>query len=1065
MQLDRLTLTASVRRSPSRSSLKGRRASLGGRGGLPSWGTSVSLFLSCGSLFVLLVICVTALGDAAETVSFQRDVQPILAEHCIQCHGPDEAAREADLRLDIREAAVDQALVPGNPGESQLLHRVTSTDPDTVMPPPALQNPLTPEQVETLRRWIADGAPYSGHWAFQPPQVNSEVPPADAIDALVRQRLQALGLKPSPRADLPTLCRRIYLDVVGLPPAPDEIDRFVAAANENLDSAVNALLDRLLASKHYGEKWARHWLDVARYADSNGYEKDMPRDQWAWRDWVIRSLNSDMPYDQFLVEQIAGDLLPDATQDQIVATGFLRNGMVNEEGAIVPEQFRMEGLFDRMDCIGKAVLGLSLQCAQCHSHKFDPISQDEYYGMFAFLNNTYEAQTWVYSAEQLADIENIRQGVAAIDEEIRARLPDWADRLASWERQQQEKLAIWQTVDPVDAVWIGGLNHPTELSDHSILVLGHPTASGEMYIVAEPELQGTTGLRFEALTYGDLRYGGPGRDRWGRFTLTELKVEVQPPNSSEWTKLEIAGSSADFSEPDHVLPGDEEKEADKQRRIGPVTYLVDDKETTAWRADRGPGRRNTPSAAVLQFAKPMDFPSGTQLKVSLINKHSEKNGGPAQLGRMRLALTSSPTPQAPPYDHAAALAVQMDPEQRTPAEISAIFAAWRQSVPELAEHNQRVTALQDQYPEAPTSVLSLAARDGEYLRETSLLDRGGWDRPKHAVEPHVPDILHPLDAPQPSRLDFARWLASEQSPLTARVQVNRVWQAIFGRGLVTTPEDFGTRAPQPEYLDVLDILAVEFVNAGWSTKQLIRAIITSDTYQQSSQASPELIARDPENVYLARGPRFRADAEVVRDLALAAAGLLHLEVGGPSIFPPVPQSVLDYNYTKPDYWTPPEGPERYRRALYVFRKRSMPDPTLTSFDAPNADAACARRVRSNTPLAGLVSLNEPIFVEAARGLALRVLTEGGDTDKQRVDYGYRLCTGRHSTESEQRELLSLLSASRQRLADGWLSINEVATGDPAERPELPPGATPQDAAAWTIAARVLLNLDETLCKN
>ncbi|MFO0919193.1 MAG: DUF1553 domain-containing protein [Planctomycetaceae bacterium] len=532
--------------------------------------------------------------------------------------------------------------------------------------------------------------------------------------------------------------------------------------------------------------------------------------------------------------------------------------------------------------------------------------------------------------------------------------------------------------------------------------------------------------------------------------------------------MPLKNTTTDFSEPEQIFPGDEKKKDEDKKLFGPAAFLIDGKNTTGWRPDRGPGRRNTDSVVVMQFAEPVNFAPGAQLKIKLNNSHSPSGDGrvATQLGRMRFALTQSSNPTAATYDHAATLAMQIAPEARRPAERAAIFAAWRKSLPELKEINDQIAALEQQFPEAPTSVLTAVTRDPRDPRDTFLLFRGAWDKPRQKIAPHVPAALHPMPAGQstPTRLDFAHWLIDRRSPLTARVQVNRIWQAMFGRGLVETPEDFGTRAPLPEHLAVLDWLAVDFMEHGWSTKRLIRNIVTSAVYQQSSQVSAEQLERDPQNVWLARGPRFRVEAEVLRDLALSAAGILSPALGGPSIYPPVPESVLSDNYIRPD-WKPAEGPDRYRRALYVFRKRSMPDPVLTSLDAPNGDAACARRPRSNSPLASLISLNEPIFIEAARAMALRVLREGGDSEAGRANYAYRLCTGRNATVAESAEILGLLANSRQRLADGWLSINEVATGNPAKKPEIPAHAKPQDAAAWTIIARVMLNLDETLNKN
>jgi mono/diheme cytochrome c family protein len=1017
-------------------------------------------------------------APAAEPVDFRRDVRPILAEHCFLCHGPDASARKAGLRLDTRADALkparsgEPAIVPGKPDASELVRRIASHDEAEVMPPPKAKKPLTAKQIATLRAWIEQGAAYdAGHWAFVPP-VRPTVPPGGRtpIDALVRARLKKDGLAPSPPATAESLCRRLYLDIIGLPPSPQEIDAFVAACAKDRAAAVAALADHLLASPRYGEKWARHWLDVARYSDSNGYEKDLPREMWAYRDWVIAALNRDLPYDRFLIEQLAGDLLPNATQDQVVATGFLRNSMINEEGAIVPEQFRTDEMFDRMDAFGKAALGLTLQCAQCHSHKYDPITQAEYYGVYAFLNDTHEAQSWVYTPAQLKEIAAIRTGLAAVDKKVKAARPNWVEEIATWEAKVLASRVPWTVLKAVELASTSGLNHPTTERDGSILTVGHPTTRGDVFFVFEPDPKGFTALRLEALPHGDLPFGGPGRSLYGTWALTELEASVQKPGSKSWDKLKLVGATADFSEPEHKLEDEWAAGFDKEKKrtCGPVSFLIDGKDDTAWRADRGPGRRNTASVAVVRFEKPLDLPAGTKLRVLLKMFHCGDDNGRhnTMLGRCRISATTAENPAASPVDYAAVLAMQTPREKRTAEEDAAIFAAWRASVPELKPFTDEIESLWRKWPQAPTSVLNLAARKPELARTTRLLDRGGWDKPKQEVTPHTPAVLHPLpDGPEPPRLRFARWAADRRSPLTARVAVNRVWQAMFGTGLVETSEDFGTRAPLPEHPELLDWLAVEFLDRGWSQKQLIRTIVTTDTYQQSSRAAPELLEKDPRNRLLARGPRFRADAEVVRDVVLATAGLLNTEAGGPSVFPPVPASVLDYNYTRPTYWKVPDGPARYRRAVYLFRKRSMPDPVLSGFDAPNGDFACARRVRSNTPLAALTALNEPIFVEAARGLALQVLKEGGATDAERTNYAFRLCTSRHPSAAERDEILALLKSRREKLADGWLNPREIATGDPTKLPALPPGATPQDAAAWTLVARVLLNLDETLTKN
>jgi mono/diheme cytochrome c family protein len=1037
-------------------------------------------------LLLILMLAMTPSAHAAGPVDFGREIQPILAEHCFQCHGKDEQTRQGGLRLDLRETALKggesegPAIVPGKPEVSGMIVRLTTKDPDQSMPPPQEKKPLKPAELEKIRRWIAEGAPYAQHWAFIPP-VKTELPKPNRpvsdhpIDTFVASQLEQHGLTLSPETSSDILGRRIYLDVIGLPPSPQQLDLFAQECrSQGSATATRSLVDRLLQSQNYGEKWARPWLDAARYADSNGFEKDVPREQWAWRDWVIQALNRDLPYDQFVIEQIAGDLLPNPTQAQVIATGFLRNGMINEEGAIIPEQFRMDGIFDRIDAIGKSVLGLSLQCAQCHSHKFDPITHDEYYGVFAFLNDTYEAQSWVYSAAQQKKIDEVRAGIAAVENRLKEQTPAWSQKLAAWEAEQRKRLdqISWQIIDATDLDSSTGLNHPTKLADKSVLTLGHRTTKGDVVITAEPNIAGATGIRLEALRYGDLPFAGPGRSYKGTWALTELIVETQQPGSDIWKRQKLNNATADFSEPEHEIePEWTHKGLDKEnsrRKVGPVAFLVDGKDETGWRADRGVGVRNTDSVAVVQFEKPLDLPAGAKLKISLRENHGgDDNGGKnTMVGRFRLALTTTADPKVNATPYAAVLATETPIAKRTPKEQADIFAAWRMSEPEFKPFNDEIAALWKQFPEAETSVLHLAQRGPQDTRDTFRLDRGAWDRPKERIAPHVPVALHglPKDA-SPDRLAFAHWLADKRSPLTARMAVNRVWQVVFGTGLVETSEDFGTRVEVPEYRELLDWLAVDFMEHGWSQKHLIRTIVTCAAYRQTSRATPQLLEQDPRNRLLARGPRFRADAEAIRDIALTVSGLLTSKVGGPSVFPPVPESVLNNNFTKPDYWKIAEGPERYRRSLYIFRRRSMPDPVLTTFDAPNADLACARRPRSNTPLAALVSLNEPIFVESARALALRVLREGAKTDAERADYAFRLCTGRVAKSAEREEILALIKDRRQRLADGWLSMRDITTGDATKLPELPRGATPQDAAVWTIVARVLLNLDETLCKN
>ncbi len=988
---------------------------------------------------------------ATPPVDYQREVAPILAEHCLRCHGVDEQDRQGGLRLDSLESMLrggesgGPAIFPGNITQGELLARIRSTDDDLVMPPPGENKRLSAEQIAILERWVEQGAKVTTHWAFVPPQ-KSVLPaegPAHPVDAWVFAKLRTRGLPSAAPAAPHALCRRLYLDLIGLPPTPAELADFEREGWE-------ATVEKLLASERFGERWARLWLDAARYSDTNGYEKDLRRDQWAWRDWVVRSLNRDLPYNDFIIEQIAGDLLPNASQDQLVATGFLRNSMLNEEGAIVPEQFRMVEMFDRMDCVGKSILGLTTQCAQCHSHKYDPLTHQEYYGLFAFLNNSYEAQSHVYDESQQAARTRGEAAIQSLEDQLRQQRPEWRSELNRWVSQVQQAQASWTPLKATELDSEGGGCHPVQLSDLSVLSLGH--TSGNIFLVAEPELRGVTGIRLEVLTHGDLPFGGPGRNRaTGGWQANELEVSIQRPGAKDWERLKLVNATADHGQP-------ESRQADGKTASGPVAFLVDGVAETMWQADRGRGRRNQPSVAAAQFEAPLELPAGTRMKIVL------RMGD--MVGCCRFSLTTSVQPRVPAVDYAALQAMEVADDQRSDAENAALFAAWRRSQSDLQSWTDRVDAAWQEYPEAMTSVLHLAERSAAHARETHRLDRGEWDRPLELVERQTPAALHSWEEGQPrDRLAFARWLVSPRSPLAARVAVNRLWQTLFGEGLVETSEDFGTRAPVPEHLELLDWLAVDMMEHGWSQKHVIRTIVTSATYQQSSNFTPESLELDPRNRWLTRGPRFRADAEVIRDLALSVSGLLSHRLGGPPVIPPVPQNVLDYNYVYPSYWTPAQGADRYRRTLYGFRKRSMPDPVMSNFDAPNGDTACVRRVRSNTPLAALTSLNEPIFFEAAQALALRVLREGGARDDERAAYAFRLCTSRTPTEAESRELLALLQSRRARISDGWLNVRAITTGDATRLPELPPGSTPQDAAAWTLVARVLLNLDETLTKN
>jgi Protein of unknown function (DUF1549)/Protein of unknown function (DUF1553) len=932
------------------------------------------------------------------------------------------------------------------------------------------------------------------HWAFiapgRPalPQVKNGSWVKTPIDRFILARLEKEGLTPQPEADRVTLLRRLSLDLIGLPPTVAEVDAFL---NDKSPNAYEKQVERLLASPHYGERWGRHWLDAARYADSDGFEKDKQRSVWFYRDWVINALNADKPYDQFVIEQIAGDLLPGATQDQIVATGFLRNSMINEEGGVDPEQFRMEAMFDRMDAIGKSILGLTIQCAQCHNHKFDPLKQEEYYRMFAFLNNSYEGSVPVYTPEEQMKRANIFSQIREIEAALQERTPDWRKRMAEWEAGVAKDQPEWTVVKPVvDDISNGGQKY-LPMKDGSFVAQGYAPTKHSVKMSAPVETRNITAFRLELLTDANLPMGGPGRSIKGTCALTEFEVEAAPAGDpKKVTKVKLVRATADYNQPERELEPIYDDKSKRRRLTGPVEFAIDGKDETAWGVDAGPGSRNQPRKAVFVPEKPITNEGGTALTFYLKQNHGGWNSNDNQnmnLGRMRLSITTAPDAVADPTPSGVREILSIPSERRTQAQVQTVFSYWRTTVADFAEANKRIAELWRQHPEGSSQ---LVLREHEDARETHLLKRGDFLRPDKVITPSVPAFLHPLppDA-APDRLTFAKWLVDRNSPTTARSMVNRIWQQYFGAGLVATPEDFGLQSEAPSHPDLLDWLAVEFMEGGnstasgsergvsqnqlatargaepWGLKHIHRLIVNSATYRQSSKVTPQLLERDPLNRLLARGPRMRVEAEIVRDIALAASGLLNPKVGGPSVFPPAPDFLFlppaSYG-TKP--WDESRDEERYRRALYAFRYRSTPYPMLQAFDAPNGDFSCVRRARSNTPIQALTTLNETVFLEAARALALKTAKEGGATDASRLEFAFRRVLARRPAARESAELIGLLNRQRERFVAGELNPWNLATSDPDKPFALPKGLRMDDLAAWTAVARVLLNLDETITK-
>jgi mono/diheme cytochrome c family protein len=1052
------------------------RATLG-RSLSPAAATRAALRFAAGSI---LSVAVFAAGGtsarAAGKIDFSREIRPLLSSNCFGCHGPDAGPRKAGLRLDTKAGAFadleggGRAIVPGKPGESELYRRLTSDDPDEKMPPPKTGKKLTRDQLELVRRWIESGAEWSQHWAYVPPE-RPAIPTVreggwlrGEIDALVAARLDREQIKPSQRADKTTLLRRATLDLIGLPPTIEEVDAFLADPRPD---AYERQIDRLLASPHYGERWGRLWLDAARYADSDGYEKDKSRQVWFYRDWVTNALNRDLPYDQFVLEQIAGDELPHATQDQVVATGFLRNSMLNEEGGVDPEQFRMEAMFDRMDAIGKSILGLTIQCAQCHDHKYDPFTQRDYYRMFAFLNNDHEANAAVYTPEEQQRRAELLRRIAEIEAGLRHRHPDWPARMAKWEESLRNDQPAWTVVTPRPEDLVPGGQKHYLLSDGSILAQGYAPTKHVVEIEVRTDLPRITAFRLELLNDPNLPLGGPGRSIKGTCALTEFEVAAAPlAEPSKKTRVKIASASADVNPPPAPLEAIFDDKSGKRRVTGPIAFAVDGDEKTAWGIDVGPHRRNQPRKAVFVAEKPVEFPGGAIVTFALSQKHGGWNSDDNQnnnLGRYRLSVTGAAGAQADLLPAAVRAILSIPPQRRSKGQVDALFHDWRTTVPEWREANEAIEALWRAHPEG-SSQLVLAPRAKP--RTTHMLKRGDFLKPDREVTAGVPNVLHPLppDAP-PTRLTFARWLSDRKSPTTARAIVNRIWQTYFGIGIVSTSEDLGSQSEAPSHPELLDLLAVDLMDHGWSLKRLHRRIVTSATYRQASRITPDALARDPYNRLLARGPRQRVEAEIVRDVALAASGLLEERLGGPSVFPPAPaflfQPPASYG---PKVWNEDHGPDRYRRATYTFRYRSVPYPALQTFDAPNGDFSCVRRPRSNTPLQALVSLNEPIFLECARGLALEAVCNGGAQAADRLAYAFRRCLARRPEPEESRTLLELLDKETRRFARKPGEATRFAVNDPKRPPQLPPGTTIEQLAGWTAVSRALLNLDETISK-
>ncbi|HET6326358.1 MAG TPA: PSD1 and planctomycete cytochrome C domain-containing protein [Planctomycetaceae bacterium] len=979
---------------------------------------------------------------------FSREVRPILSQHCFKCHGPDDAAREAKLRLDLRDSAIARSdsgktpIVPGKPESSELIRRVFAHDTDEIMPPPAANKPLTDAERRILREWVAAGGEYKPHWAFVPPQ--QAAPPATSsqpkrlrgpIDAFIQAQLESNGLKPAPEADRYTLIRRVCLDLVGLPPTPEEADAF---ANDPSPDAYERLVDRLLASPHYGERWARRWLDLARYADTNGYEKDRARSIWPYRDWVIAALNADMPFDQFTIKQLAGDMLPNASIEDRVATGFHRNTMLNEEGGIDPLEYRYYAVVDRVGTTGTVWLGLTVRCAQCHTHKFDPIPHRDYYGMMAFLNNADEKQLDIPVPELASRRQEIERQIATMEANLPNQLSSkgrakFDAAFEEWERTESARAPRWTVLHPHRAK--ANLPHLSVLADDSVLASGDMSKSDRYELQFDKLPAEITALRLDVLPDESLPEHGPGRvfyeGPFGDFQLSEWTAQAdgRPIRFKAATQSYAANGAG-------------------------AAAAIDGSPLTSWSINKGQGR---PHSAIFVLDQPLR--GARSLSVRMLFEYYYACG----LGKFRISGASGDVAtdrRVLPADIDRILALPR--EQRNPGQRATLLKYFASITPSLDDRRKELTIERAMEPTLPTSLV-FSERPADNPRQTFVHKRGDFLNPTEPVDARIPSLFGKLPAEFPrNRLGFAQWLVDARNPLVGRVTVNRQWQAFFGRGLVRTGDDFGYQGSTPTHPQLLDWLAMEFVWRGWSLKAAHRRIVTSATYRQASGVTLEALAKDPENKLLSRAPRIRLEAELVRDSALAAAELLTERIGGPSVFPPQPASVAEGSYGGMT-WKVSQGPDRFRRGLYTFAKRTSPFAMLSTFDGPSGEECIARREVTNTPLQALTLLNDSQFVEVARGLAADVLAKSVGKPEAIAKVLFRRCLVRPPEKSELSSLVTFYSKAQARFEADPTSAKEFLGESEA-------GAGPKgkvesaSLAAWTLVARGLLNLDEAITK-
>lgn len=991
-------------------------------------------------------------------IDFNRDIRPILSGSCFACHGPDASTREAELRLDKFDGAIEardgiRAVVPGKPSASEMIARVTHEDPSERMPPKGKGKSLDAKQVATLKAWIEGGAQYARHWSYvQParptvPRVSNPRWVRNPIDAFVLARLDHEGLVPSPEADRATLIRRVSLALTGLPPTIEEVDDFVA---DTRGDAFERVVDRLLASERYGEHWARKWLDLARYADSAGYAEDQARTIWGYRDWVIQAINENKPFDEFTIEQLAGDLLPNATLNQQIATAFHRNTQTNNEGGTNDEEFRNAAVVDRVNTTFEVFMGTTMACAQCHDHKYDPLSQKEYFEFFAILNQTRDADrndeqpvVRVAPPEQLKRYDDIQTQITLAKKKLAKATESLTAAQRAWERAIDNPIR-WHRVRPKRFSVESGAT-VTPLEDGSVrIAIGAPK---DAYTVDLPVSRGRiSAIQLHTMPDDLLPAKGSGYGG-GNFLISRITATLIPRASNgkdhAGVDVPIAASVADYEQPGYVA-------------AGVLDSAHPDK--SGWSVG---GAIDKPHTLTLIPTELVRAGPGAILRLRI-----EQKGYFAHhtVGRLRFSYSDTDTP-APagklgvPDKFLAILDTPV--RKRSPEQVAMLAKYYRGIAPVLGPQRAQITRLEKQLEELKprTTVPVLKELLENQRRVTHIQLRGSFLSKGDVVEPGIPKVFSDRSTPKrPTRLDMAKWIASPSNPLTARVTANRYWEQLFGTGLVETSEEFGSQGALPSHPRLLDWLAIEFVQSGWDVKSLLKTIVMSNAYRQSSRITPDLVEADPMNRLLARGPRFRLTAETIRDQALTASGLLSDKMYGEPVNPPQPNLGLSSAFGGSIDWQTSKGEDRYRRGLYTRWRRTSPYPSMTTFDAPNRQVCAVRRSRTNTPLQALVTLNDPVFIEAAQMLG-RLMAQQNEDVTTGLRFGFRRVAARQPSQAELDELSALFQRTQAAYANNPTAAVKMAT-DPLG--PIPQGAVAADLAAWTVVANVLLNLDETL---